>query len=210
MMENKSDPNSAKWNSRAVAYDRVWHAYFRFMQEAVLSQTRIAASTHFLDLGCGTGWAVRRAAKIANSDGDFVGVDIARGMIDRARQNAVGTPNVRFYQCGADDLPLPSDYFDTIICTNSFHHYPRPEAALREAKRVLRTHGRLYVFDVTADHPFVQLVDRLLGARDRAHVKFYSSREYAAMFCNVGLRHVDSRRIKCLYVLKLHIAEKEA
>src|SRR5256885_6595269 len=48
-----------------------------------------------LDLGCGTGWASRRLARIATA-GEVVGVDVADEMLRRAEQTSATLSNLRF------------------------------------------------------------------------------------------------------------------
>jgi ubiquinone/menaquinone biosynthesis C-methylase UbiE len=206
---DKNTANEQKWSQRAATYDDKRYDYFRFMQRELISLTRIKPSTNFLDLGCGTGWAVCYVAKMTNGEGNFIGVDISSGMIEKAKSNVKGLPNVRFYEASSEDLPLESSYFDTVICTNSFHHYSKPEAALNEVKRVLRPNGRIYILDVTADDFFIRWIDSRVRAKEKEHVKFYGSNEYTEMFEGVGLKHIASRRLKLYYPLKVHIGEKE-
>jgi ubiquinone/menaquinone biosynthesis C-methylase UbiE len=205
---DKNTANEQKWSQRAATYDDKRHDYFRFMQKELIYLAKIKPPVNFLDLGCGTGWAVCYAAQLANGEGNFIGIDISKGMIEKSKSNANGLPNVQFYESSSDDLPLESNYFDTIICTNSFHHYSKPESALREAKRVLKPSGRIYILDVTADDFFIRWVDTKVRAKEKEHVKFYGSNEYVAMFNNTGLKHIASQMIKILYPLKVHIGEK--
>jgi ubiquinone/menaquinone biosynthesis C-methylase UbiE len=200
--------NEQKWSLRADTYDDKRYDYFRFMQRELISMAEIGSPSNFLDLGCGTGWAVCYVAKLLSGKGNFIGIDISKKMIEKSEKNANGTPNVKFYVASSDDLPLESEYFDTIICTNSFHHYLRPEKTLEEVKRVLKPKGRLYILDITADDFFTRWVDRRVRAREKEHVKFYGTNEYAAMFTGAELKHISSRVLKVMYPLKVHIGEK--
>ena len=211
-MSIQNDNNAAneqKWSLRAATYDDKRYGYFRYMQKELISLTGIKSPINFLDLGCGTGWAVRYVAKMTNGRGNFVGIDISKGMITQSKNNTNGLPNVYFYEASSDSLPLESNYFDTIICTNSFHHYSKPEAALSEVNRVLKPSGRIYILDITADDLFIWWIDNRVRANEKEHVKFYGSSEYDAMFNNVGLKHIASQKMKILYPLKVHIGEKE-
>jgi ubiquinone/menaquinone biosynthesis C-methylase UbiE len=206
-VDNKT-ANELKWSRRATTYDDKRHDYFRIMQKELIALAKINSPIDFLDLGCGTGWAVCYVAQMANGEGSFVGIDISKGMIEKSKSNANDLPNIQFYEASSDDLPLESNCFDTIICTNSFHHYPKPEAALSEAKRVLKPNGRIYILDVTADDFFIRWMDNIARVKEKEHVRFYSSNEYAKMFSDVGLIHEGSRRIKVFYPLKVHIGQK--
>jgi ubiquinone/menaquinone biosynthesis C-methylase UbiE len=212
-VNNTYDHNAAneqKWNQRAASYDDKWHGYFRFMQRELIASAGINSPSNFLDLGCGTGWAVRHVADLLAGKGKFIGVDISKGMIEKAKSNATGIPNVEFYEASAENLPFDNDYFDTAICSNSFHHYLHPEEALKEVKRVLRPNGRIHILDITADDWFMRWIDERVRAGEKEHIRFYSTTEYASMFVRVGLKYIRSSRVKMLYPLKVHVGEKES
>jgi ubiquinone/menaquinone biosynthesis C-methylase UbiE len=179
------------------------------MQRELIALADLRAPADFLDLGCGTGWAVCHAASILKGNGRFVGVDISEGMIAKARSNAVDTANVEFYEASAEQLPFGNDAFDTVICSNSFHHYLHPEEVLKEVRRVLKLNGKIFILDITADDFFIRWIDATVRAREMEHVKFYGTAEYARMFAAAGLKHPWSRRVKILYPLKVHAGVKE-
>ena len=64
------------------------------------------------------------------------GLDLTPRMVEVADAKGIG--NARFVVGDAEDLPFDDASFDTIICANSFHHYPNPRAFFGEASRVLR------------------------------------------------------------------------
>lgn len=202
--------NEKKWSQRSLTFDELRYGYFRILQRMLIALAQIQPQASFLDLGCGTGWAVRHAARLCGGKGRFIGVDLSHGMITRARRNSYGNPRVEFCQASAEGLPFESEIFYTIICSNSFHHYYWPEAALTEIKRVLKPHGRIYILDVTSDDPFVRWIDQRTREREKEHVRYYSTGEYVRMFSRVGLKHIHSHPLNIMYPLKVHVAEKEA
>ena len=211
-MHNPHDHHAAndkKWSRRAVTYDDKRHDYFRLMQSQLIASTKLHSPSVFLDLGCGTGWAVRYVATLLNGQGRFVGIDIAKGMIEKAKNNSIGIPNVEFHAASADQLPFDNDIFDTVICSNSFHHYPQPVEALSEVERVLKPNGRIHILDVTADDFFIRWINETVKRREKEHVSFYSTSEYTHMFKQAGLKHIQSRRLNIFYPLKVHIGERE-
>ena len=212
-MNNPYDHNAAndkKWSRRAVTFDDKRHDYFRFMQSQLIVSIKIHSPSTFLDLGCGTGWAVRYVATLLNGQGRFVGIDIAKGMIEKAKNNSIGIPNVEFHEASADKLPFDNNIFDTVICSNSFHHYPQPVEALMEVERVLKPNGKIYILDVTADDFFIRQINEIVKRREKEHVSFYSTFEYTHMFDQAGLKHIQSRRLKIFYPLKVHVGEKDS
>ena len=198
--------NARKWDARAETYDQKRFDYFRWMQRKALSFLYLRPGMQFLDLGCGTGFAVRYAAAQARHEGLFCGVDISRRMIEVAREKSGSFNCIRFEVASAEALPLGSDSFDAIVCTNSFHHYAHPSVALAEIHRVLRPGGRLCIMDVTADNCLIRWMDARVQRKEPEHVRFYSSKEYARMFAEGDLKLVMSRTF--LPPMKVHVAEK--
>jgi len=199
--------NEKKWDSWAKTFDNKWAAPFRYLQKEVISIANIRENTNFLDIGCGTGWAVRYAADLLKMQGNFVGIDISEGMIVKAKEYSQGLPQIKYYKASSEELPLDDSYFDVIICTNSFHHYLNPAKALAEAYRVLKQKGRIYLLDGTADDFITRWIDALLRKIEKEHVKQYSTAEYKRMFSEAGFKYIKSRIIMA-YPLKIHIAEK--
>jgi len=97
---------------------------------------------------------------------------------------------------------------DFAICTNSFHHYLNPSKVLAEIYRVLRTEGRFYILDVTADDPLIRLINDRVGQREPEHVKFYCSQEYRTLSAAARLKYLNGKWIA--YPVKVHISEKVA
>jgi ubiquinone/menaquinone biosynthesis C-methylase UbiE len=198
--------NERKWDRRSATYDHKRFDYFRRMQRQVLGLIDLKPGLHFLDIGCGTGWAVRYMAERLQDAGEFCGVDISGAMIEIATAQAHEHPDAHFYKSSAEQLPLDNNTVDCAICTNSFHHYPDPAKVLIEIQRVLAPAGRLYILDVTTDDFFLRWVDGQVKQREKEHVHFYSSLEYQRLFLAAQLKHVDSRLIA--YPMKVHLAEK--
>jgi ubiquinone/menaquinone biosynthesis C-methylase UbiE len=67
--------NEEIWDFRAETYDR-WFGFTRWTQKKLVSLVELGDNPRLLDLGCGTGWAVRYAAGLANGRGEFHGVDM--------------------------------------------------------------------------------------------------------------------------------------
>src|SRR5689334_8447548 len=92
-----------------------------------LDALELTSADRFLDLGCGSGVAVRSAAAVASR---AVGVDISTRMLARARGLAEGVPNVTFTEANVSSLPFEDGAFTAVLSTAAFHHYRDPAAAL--------------------------------------------------------------------------------
>ena len=104
-------------------------------------------------------------------------------------------------------LPFGEDYFGSVICTNSFHHYINPVKVLGEIRRVLKCGGRIYILDPTTDLFIGKQLDRRMRLKEPEHVKFYSTSEFRTLFEKAGLTPLKGKVI--IPVMKVHIAEKQ-
>jgi len=179
--------------------------FLRAAQGKVLSLLNIQPNVHFLDIGCGTGWAVGRAANLVNGKGLFYGVDLSPKMIEKAKSNFSGKDNFRFLQANSESIPLEDRFFDIIICTNSFHHYLHPDKALKEMHRLLKNGGKLYILDPLADSWLVKFWDILAKLKEPEHVRMYSTKEFQQLFEQAGLKYSS---VKTSWHQGIHIGEK--
>lgn len=184
--------NEIKWDKWApVADGKGWKfEYLRIAQNHVLSLTGIKENMNFLDIGCGTGWAVGQAAMLVNNKGLFYGVDISPKMIEKAQENFKMFTNIQFIKANSESIPLDNDFFDIIICTNSFHHYLHPEKVMKEIHRVLKKGGKIFILDPIADYWIIKVIDRIFRLIEREHVKMYSSKEFYKLIRHAGLIYV--------------------
>jgi ubiquinone/menaquinone biosynthesis C-methylase UbiE len=116
-------------------------------------------------------------------------------MIDRARALAVGRTNVGFAVADAERLPFPDDRFTAVLCSNAFHHYPDPHAAVAEMTRVLRPAGRLVIGDACSDLTAARIADWFLRRFEPGHVRLYRSDALGAFVQAAGLERVVMRRL---------------
>lgn len=97
-----------------------------------------------VDVGCGPGAAVRRAARTAAS---VTGVDPAPIMLRVARLISREAKKVHFVEGSAEYVPLSDDSASVVWSIASVHHWADLDAGLHEALRVLRPGGRLVAIE---------------------------------------------------------------
>jgi ubiquinone/menaquinone biosynthesis C-methylase UbiE len=177
----------------AVRYERdPVSRWLAGLQHEALDALRVGSDDGLLDVGCGTGAAVRTAAPLV---GRAVGVDLSEGMIDRARELAADLPGVTFERAESSDLPFEDGEFTAVLCTTSFHHYPDPGASVIEMARVLAAGGRIVIGDAVSDHPIARLVDVLNRRFDPSHVRMYRVGELSELLHAAGFEGVEARRL---------------
>ncbi len=197
--------NEELWDSRAETYDTRF-SFTRWTQRKLVSLLQLGDNPCLLDLACGTGWALRYAANRTKGQGEFYGVDNSSKMIAQAQAKSQSCGSLHFYKARVEALPFDEDFFHVVMSSNAFHHFSNPEKALREANRVLKPKGKLYILDITANNAFMRLVDRFSRKVEPAHVKLYSTKEFQALFERAGLCYITSKRI--IPAIEVHIAEK--
>ena len=102
-----------------------------------------------LDAGCGPAPMISLLAE-KYPDRHYTGLDLTPAMIEQAKKKNI--PNADFVVGDCENFPFEDNAFDAIICSNSFDHYPNPQAFFDSVKRCLRPGGRLVLRDVTSDN----------------------------------------------------------
>ena len=122
-----------------------------------------------LDLAAGPGDTGFVAARLIGDSGLLISTDFAEEMVEVARGRGanLGITNAEFKTMDAEDMDLPDDHVDGIICRWGFMLMLDPAAALRETRRVLRPGGKLAfsVWGGPADNPWVTLIGMVLTNR---------------------------------------------
>ena len=113
-----------------------------------------------VDLGCGRGADVLRAADMVGPDGLAIGVDANESMIAVARASAGGSPRARFVRGDLASVPLPAGRADVVVSDCAVNHAPDKGAVYREIHRLLRPGGRFAISDVVAERPLPESVRR--------------------------------------------------
>lgn len=153
MTEQKYKDLSIKEFTRAAeVYDSGHAGVYEMCKDdypPVLDELKKYPFQDLLDVGCGTGPMIELLVK-EFPDGNYTGIDLTPRMIEVAQAKKL--PHTKFLVGDSENLPFKENTFDVVICTNSFHHYPNPQAFFDSVKRCLRPGGRLVLRDVTSDN----------------------------------------------------------
>lgn len=131
-------------------------AIFEPLADVLFGCVSPQAGDRVLDLACGTGVVARRAAAIAGTSGQVVGVDINPGMVAVARsQPAADGAAIDYRQGDAQALDLPDASYDLAYCQQGLQFLPDRMAGLRELRRVLAGGGQvaMAVWQELDQHP---------------------------------------------------------
>lgn len=109
-----------------------------------------------VDIGCGEGTLVRLMAR---HGAKVFGVDTNPAQLEKARAENTVSHEI-FYEGTAEHLPFDDACMDVCVFFNSLHHVEVDvmEAALGEARRILKPGGILYVSEPLAHGPHFELM----------------------------------------------------
>lgn len=124
------------------------------------------AGRDIVDVGCGGGALVR---ELTGRGARVVGVEISDEQLAPAIAHDAGS-GAQYRVGRAQALPLEDASADTVVFMRSLHHVPAADLtrSLREARRVLRPDGIVYVAEPLAEGDFfalTSLVEHELEAR---------------------------------------------
>lgn len=143
-----------------------------------------------VDLGCGRGGDVVRAAGLVGPAGLAVGVDANASMISEARARAGDLPRARFVRGDLEAVPLPAARADVVTSNCAINHAPDKAAVYREIHRLLRPGGRFAVSDVVAERELPEAVRRDPAAWAACYGGAIPEAEYLEAVAAAGLADV--------------------
>ena len=141
MMINKDIYKMIQIDCYKAAGDHEEKNYGKHIDKTVKAVTsKIQAAEKILDIGCGEGFTLTCFQKYLNSD--YYGIELNPTKVGYAK---AGNPNATIFTGDAHDLPMKDQFFDLVYCAHVLEHCLDIDAALSEAKRVLKDNGYFYV-----------------------------------------------------------------
>jgi SAM-dependent methyltransferase len=131
------------WQGAADRYHESWSVVTRQTAGTMLDRLHVTDGCRFLDVASGPGYLAARAAERGAT---CTAVDFSPAMIEKGQSIY---PGITFRPGDAQDLPFAAGSFDAVGMNFGMLHLGDPEAAMREAHRVLAGGGR-FAFTVWA------------------------------------------------------------
>jgi ubiquinone/menaquinone biosynthesis C-methylase UbiE len=141
-----------------------------------------------LDIGCGTGRLLRKAATRWPT-ARLIGVDPAEGMVKEARRL---TPGALFHFSPAESLPLPDESVDLVLSTVSFHHWQDQVQGVKQVARVLHPGGIFALVDIFMPYGLQKIY---------RHGRQVNPSALGEMFAQAGLNVQAQRRVMSRFLL---------
>jgi ubiquinone/menaquinone biosynthesis C-methylase UbiE len=157
------------WRRVADKYEEAWSKLTSLFIPALLDVASPKPGERLLDVASGPGHV---AAAARSRGAQVIGVDFCEPMIERARERY---PEIDFQQGDAQALEFGDQTFDIVTMSFGLLHLPRPDAGVREARRVLRPGGR-FVFTLWAEGgPGDRIVNEAIKAHASTEIAVPSS-----------------------------------
>jgi ubiquinone/menaquinone biosynthesis C-methylase UbiE len=185
------------FDERAASYDRGWRGDLHHRiadRTAEIAMAWAPEARRILDVGCGTGYLLRRLAVSCPEAVELVGIDPAPRMIAVAKAAATDFPRLGFTTGVAERLPYAEGRFDLVVSSTSFDHWADQKAGIAELARVMTAGGGL----VLTDRFSALLLPTLLGShRGRARTMGRAS----GLFREAGFTSIRWRNLSGVLTL---------
>jgi len=123
---------------------------FRGWLMEYLGKLNVTAMGEVLALGCGTGVEIRCLLSQPDFFGRAVGIDVSPELLDAAYNFSVAEGvdgRVEYYIGDVHNLEFDNDRFEAVIAHTLISHVAEPADVLREAARVVKPGGQVFIFD---------------------------------------------------------------
>ncbi|HOV10901.1 MAG TPA: class I SAM-dependent methyltransferase [Bacteroidales bacterium] len=129
----------------------------------------IPAGSAFIDVGCGMGYAMKRAA--AELQCTVSGIDPNPGEHGVGRYHKENMQNINIVQSVSENIPFADKTFDVVYCSHVLEHVDDEQKALLEMKRVLKPDGILIIGMPTAAMAWVNFFTNMVFT---SHIRFFN------------------------------------
>ena len=189
---------AAEFNAKAGEYESNRLAdWYKAHAEEIAKHSPALASGDVLDIGCATGYQLRRLADL-NPNSKLVGIDLAAEMISQAKRISPESDRFHFV-CDNWELlsPQTADLlkqfnFKLIICANTLHYFLDPQQAVRQMYDQLDTGGTLLILEREKSN---SLLTSIWGGLHRHFIKdqveFYAADEIKQLLQQIGFQQTD-------------------
>jgi ubiquinone/menaquinone biosynthesis C-methylase UbiE len=135
------------FNAASDYFDAPALSFWNRFGQQTIDRLALRVGDRVLDVCCGTGASAIPAAVAVGPTGQVLGVDVATALLELARNKAQqqNLANIEFRAGDFENLGLPNESFDAIVCVFGIFFVPDMVAAVRELWRMVRPGGKLAI-----------------------------------------------------------------
>ena len=143
LAQNHKKLVSQIFNDTADLYATVGPNFFNYFGKKIVEYAEIDDNDIVLDAACGRGASLFHAIKKLGKSGKIIGIDLASKMIEKTKIEIENLciRNIELYEMDIEELALPSNNFDVVLCGFSLFFLPDIKKALNEINRVIKPGG---------------------------------------------------------------------
>ena len=158
--------------------------------EQALQLLGLRSNSHVLDVGCGYGRTLARAAALV-PDGFVAGVDVSAAMVrmaSRHNRELIKDGRGEITCTDSTHLPYPDRRFDSVLSVHTLYFWSNPDAHLREIHRIMKDRARFVLGCRSA-------ADTQVTAQFPASIyHFYTPEEALALLTAAGFQAVTAEQ----------------
>jgi demethylmenaquinone methyltransferase / 2-methoxy-6-polyprenyl-1,4-benzoquinol methylase len=117
----------------------------------IMKRMNVRKGSKALDLCCGTGDWTLALAKVVGSNGQVLGLDFSKNMLEVAKQKvaAESLSNIELIHGNAMDLPFEDNSFDYVTIGFGLRNVPDIKQVLSEMNRVVKPGGKVVCLETS-------------------------------------------------------------
>ena len=186
-MRNFEAKSIKSYNEKADDYDNTFDGKFTVkFKHYLLEKIKLTVGDAVLDIACGNGTLLNMLSSKYNIIGK--GVDISEKMIANARMKA---PQMMFEVAGCESIPFDDETIDIITVCAAYHHFPNVRLFAKEAHRLLKENGTIYIADVYYSTIIRWIINPFVPLSKAGDVRFYSPNEIIKNFEAFGFEAIN-------------------
>ncbi|MEK6984361.1 MAG: methyltransferase domain-containing protein [Nanoarchaeota archaeon] len=135
------------------ASEEPWHAFTDKTYHKIIKlflKLNPKKNDRIIDMGCGTGELTKNLYDFGFEN--VSGYDISKNCIAMARKNY---GEIDFQVKDIETTKLRPNSVDFLVYCGILHHFANTRKVIKEAKRILRKNGKIFVFEPNASNPIL-------------------------------------------------------
>ncbi len=136
--------------------EKPWNAFTKKTYRKIVRLFLLLANPKkddmIIDMGCGTGELAYEIYKRGHAN--IMGLDISKNCIAMAKEKYKG---IKFEVRDVENTGLKNDSADALFYCGILHHFQHQSSLAKEARRILKKGGKIFVFEPNASNPVLWL-----------------------------------------------------